>query len=96
MKIVEIKKILNEIKALVRKEYKAEILGIFGSYVRGEEKDKSDLDILVRFLEGASLLDLAHLCDFLEEKLGISARVVPIDTVRKEIKARILEETVYL
>jgi predicted nucleotidyltransferase len=97
MNLEEIKRILEEVKGISRKEYKAEIMGIFGSYVRGKEKEMSDIDILVRFLEGATLLDFVGLADFLEEKLHISVDIVPIDTIRKELEEHILkEEAVYL
>ncbi|MBU1422877.1 MAG: nucleotidyltransferase domain-containing protein, partial [Bacteroidetes bacterium] len=45
----EIIKILKEVNDLVRQRYKADIKGIFGSFARGEESDKSDIDILVEF-----------------------------------------------
>lgn len=92
-KIIETLKNLEE---QVRNEYKAEIVGLFGSYVRGEQKEKSDVDILVRFLEGATLLDLAGLGNFLEDKLNVKVDVVPVDTVREEIKEQVLKETVYV
>jgi len=97
MNLEEIKRILEEVKDISRKEYKAEIIGIFGSYVRGKEKGTSDIDILVRFLEGATLLDFVGLADFLKEKLHIPVDIVPIDTIRKELEEHILkEEAVYL
>ena len=94
----ELKKIIKIIKSLdeeVKKEYKAKLLGIFGSYTRDEQKEKSDLDVLVNFLEGASLFDFVGLADFLEEKLGIRVDVVPADTIRKEIKRQVLKEAIY-
>lgn len=42
---------------------------IFGSYVRGEEREDSDIDILVEFPKGKSLLDLVDLQNKLEEAL---------------------------
>lgn len=42
---------------------------IFGSYVRGEEKENSDIDILIEFPRGKSLLDLVRLQRKLEEVL---------------------------
>ena len=45
----EIKEILKSSKEEIRKQFKAEIVGIFGSYVRGGQKRGSDLDLLVRF-----------------------------------------------
>ena len=69
MGIDEIKTILEEANEVALKEFKANIVGIFGSYTRGEQRENSDLDVLVNFLEGASLFDLVGLADFLEEKL---------------------------
>lgn len=43
--------------------------GIFGSYARGEAKKSSDIDILLKFKEGKSLLDLARLELMLEKNL---------------------------
>ena len=79
-----------------KRRYKAEVVGIFGSYVRGEQTGSSDLDVLVRFYPGATLFDLVGLADYLEETLGVKVDVVPVDTIREEIKAQILSEAVYL
>jgi len=95
----ELERIIKTLKSLereIKKGYKAEIIGIFGSYVRGEEKESSDVDILVRFLERATLFDFVGLANFLEEKLTIKVDIVPVDTVREEIKAQVLKEAVYL
>jgi len=80
----------------IRRRYRAEIVGIFGSYVRGEQRETSDLDVLVRFTPGATLFDLVGLADFLEERLGIRVDIVPVDTLREEIRDRVLQEAVYL
>jgi len=92
----EIISTLNSLKDVIKKEYKAEIVGVFGSYVRGEQREASDVDVLVRFLEWASLFDLVGLGNFLEERLGVKVDVVPIDTIRKEIKEAVLKEAVYI
>lgn len=92
-KIIEILKKLNN---QIKKDYKAEIKGIFGSYVRGEQKKNSDLDILVSFLDGATLFNFVGLANFLEEKLNLKVDIVPIDTIRNEIKENILKEVIYL
>lgn len=94
--IQEIKEILSSLKEIAKKEYKAEIIGLFGSYVRQQQREKSDLDILVRFYKGATLFDLTGLADFLEEKLNIAVDIVPIDTVREEIKEDIMKEVLYI
>lgn len=45
----EIRKILKEHEKELRKKYRIKEIGIFGSYVRGEAKESSDVDILVEF-----------------------------------------------
>lgn len=95
-KIKELKPLLESLKEVVKERYKAEILGIFGSYSRGEEREQSDLDILVRFEEDADLIHFIGLSLFLEEKLSLKVDVVPYDAIRKEFKDIILRETVYL
>lgn len=45
----------------LEEEYKLSSLGVFGSYVRGEQKENSDLDVLVEFYETPTLLDLVRL-----------------------------------
>ncbi|MEO0127273.1 MAG: nucleotidyltransferase family protein [candidate division WOR-3 bacterium] len=92
----EIIRILQGLKKEIRHKYKAEIKGVFGSYVKGEQKENSDIDILVLFLEGATLFDLVGLADFLEKKLLLKVDIVPIDTIREEIKDNILKEAVYI
>jgi predicted nucleotidyltransferase len=87
---------LEMVAGEVRRRYRAEILGIFGSYVRGEQRETSDLDVLVRFAPGATLLDWVGLADFLEERLGIRVDVVPVDALREEIRDQVLREAVYL
>jgi predicted nucleotidyltransferase len=55
----EILSILKSLKAEIRQIYKAEVKGIFGSYVRGEQKEGSDIDVLVELDEAP--LDLTGL-----------------------------------
>lgn len=92
----DIIKILRELDDQIREKYKARVKGIFGSFVRGEEREGSDVDVLVDFKEGANLLDFVGLSYFLEEKLNIPVDVVPIDTLRTELKEDILREAIYL
>ncbi len=95
-KIKEIEKILNEHKAILNEKFKVKEIGIFGSYVKGEQKKSSDLDILVEFKETISLLDLAGLEVYLTELLKIKVDVVPKEDLRPELKKEILMETIYL
>ena len=45
----EIKKILSQHKAIITNKYKIKEISVFGSYVRDEQKQDSDIDILVEF-----------------------------------------------
>ena len=88
--------ILKNLKEEVSENYKAEIKGIFGSHAREEQNQDSDIDILVEFHKGATLLDLVRLSNFLEDRLQTKVDVVSQRAVRKEIEDDIYRELVYL
>jgi len=90
----EIKEALRSLQEEIKEEYRAEIIGIFGSYARKEEKAGSDIDILVRFYEGATLFDFVGLADFLEERLNVKVDIVSERAIRQEIKEQILKEVI--
>ncbi len=80
----------------VQQRFRARLKGIFGSYVRGEQNSASDVDVLVEFEPGADLFDYVALSDFLEEKLNCRVDLVPIGSLREEIKDDVLKEAIYL
>jgi predicted nucleotidyltransferase len=80
----------------LREKYKVKGLELFGSYVRGEQKEKSDLDVLVEFEEPVSLLGLVRVENYLSELLGVKIDLVPKKDLRPELKDRILSEAVAL
>ncbi len=90
----EIIVLIRSLKEEIRTKYKAEVVGIFGSFVRGEEDETSDIDVLVEFDKDADLFDFVGLSIFLEERLGRKVDVVPRDAVRPELKEIILKEAV--
>lgn len=51
---------------------------VFGSAMRGEDHEGSDLDLLVDPLPGATLLDLGGLQDELQKLLGVSVDVLTL------------------
>ena len=89
-------KILKSLKGEVRQSYKADLKGVFGSYVRGEAREDSDIDILVEFQEGATLFDLAGMGNFLEEKLQCKVDIVSQRAIREELKPYIYNELISL
>jgi len=95
-RIEEIKKRLAELKPSLKEEFKVTSIGVFGSYLRGEAKRGSDLDVLVEFEEsaGLSLLDLVGLENYLSEALGVKVDLVEKSALKPRIGKRILEEVV--
>ena len=94
----EVKKILEENKAEVRRKYKVSEIGIFGSFVRGEQKKRSDIDILVEFEPRniPGLLKLIEMEIYLEKLLKKKVDVVIKSGIRSELKKGILKEVVYI
>ncbi len=97
MKALEqIIKIIELHKDELRRRYSVKEIGIFGSYVRKEQKETSDIDILVNFEKPVSLLRVVSLENYLSDLLGLKVDVVPKEDVRPELKDEILEEAVFL
>lgn len=90
-----LKKVLKNEKEYLREEYKVSRIGVFGSYVRGEETEDSDLDILVDFDEPVSLFDLVEMENYLEDKLGVEVDLVTENSLKPSIRARVNDEVIY-
>ena len=67
---------------------------IFGSYVRGEETQESDIDIVVDFPKGTTLFDVAEIKIQLEEVLGKPVDLVGYKKIKPRLKSFILSEQV--
>ncbi|MFQ6063996.1 MAG: nucleotidyltransferase family protein [Candidatus Bathyarchaeia archaeon] len=95
-KIDEIRKKLEELKPTLKEKSKVKSIGIFGSYIRGREKEGSDLDVLVEFEESSalSLLEFVGLENYLSDVLGVKVDLVEKSTLKPRIGKRILEEVV--
>jgi predicted nucleotidyltransferase len=91
-KLYEIKKQLRELMPVLKERYKVETLEIFGSYVRGQQTEKSDVDLLVTFRAPYSLWELIDAERFLRRKLHVRVDLVPKDSVKSGLKDRILSE----
>lgn len=89
-----LKKSLQNCKVEIQEKYKAEILGIFGSHSRGEAVSNSDVDLLVKFEKGASLLDWSGLKIYLEGNLGVSVDVVPEKSLKKELQTPVYNDLI--
>ena len=65
---------------------------VFGSVARGEDRDDSDLDLLVDALPGATYVDMDELKDELEEFLGLKVDVATETSMRPRIRAKAMAE----
>jgi len=74
--------------------YGVSALGVFGSYVRGEQRTGSDLDLLVEFERVPTLLEFVDLQYHLSDLLGIKVDLVMKKTLKPTIGRHILEEVV--
>ena len=91
-KLKQIQNILASSKAELRKRYNVKEMGIFGSYARGEQKKKSDIDVLVDFYNVPDLIKLIELERKLQRLLGIKVDLVRKQAIREELKDNILRE----
>jgi uncharacterized protein len=78
----------------LRREYSIRHVWLFGSFVRGEQHKRSDLDVLVEFEEAPTLPRFISLERRLREITGIKVDLVSIRALRGEIGERILQEKV--
>ena len=90
----EIRSILREHMDELRARYGVRSIEIFGSYVRGEQREDSDLDLLVEFEEPVGLLRISMLQVYLSDLLGIKVDVIPKDSLRRELWDSVSREAV--
>jgi len=94
-KIEEFKGKLAQYKPGLQRDFQVKEIGIFGSYIRGEEKKDSDLDILVEFKEAPSLFKFIQLEHYLEKVLKVKVDLVMKDALKPAIGERIMHEVIY-
>lgn len=87
---------LKEIKPDLEKNYDITELGVFGSFARGEQTAESDIDILVDYKEGTSLLTLGGLQYTLSELFKTKVDLVMKKALKNRIGKHILSEVVYV
>ncbi|MDI6736671.1 MAG: nucleotidyltransferase family protein [bacterium] len=90
----EIVEILAAPNDELKRRYKVKEIGIFGSFVRNEQKETSDIDILVEFEELPDLLKFIEIERYLEMLLGLRVDLIRKSVLRKELKERVLKEVV--
>jgi len=94
--LIEIEKMLKKNKSLLAKRFRIKEIGIFGSRIKGKERENSDVDILVEFYEVISLLDFVALERGLSELIGEKVDLVMKSALKPRIGKHILREVIYI
>lgn len=81
-----IKNVLDRIKPT--------LIGVFGSYARGEENENSDLDLLIDFEQKVDLLELIGIEQELTELLGIKVDLITERSVHSKLKSFIEKDLI--
>ena len=92
----EIINIIRSGKLEMEARYAVQRLGLFGSYVKGRQSKKSDIDILVTFSRDVDLFEFLDLREFFEGRLNAKVDLVMESALKPAIGRRILSEVEYV
>lgn len=89
--LYEIIEILIRQKEELRKKYKIKKIKILGSYVREEQREASDIDLIVDFEEVPTFIELMKIQEELEKLLGVKVDLLTEESISPFIKPYIKE-----
>ena len=92
----DIIKRLKDMNPQLNQDFGVSKIGVFGSYASGEEKESSDIDVLVEFNKPMNLFEFSRLKSFLSKQLGIQVDLVTPGALKPLIKDKILESVAYI
>ena len=92
----EIIDIIKNSKPEMQALYGVNRVGLFGSYVREQQRKKSDIDILVSFSRDIDLFDFLDLREYLENRLNQKVDLVMESALKPAVGKRILSEVEYV
>lgn len=95
-RLTTIKQIIKKHKKDIDEKFNVKEIGIFGSYVRGEEQKKSDVDILIEFKEPVGLFEFMDLEEYLQRLLKTKVDLVSKKALKPRIGKYILDEVIYI
>ena len=96
MTIKKIKIKIKNVESFLKEKFLVKKIGVFGSYVRGEQNKKSDVDILVEFYEAPSLLQFIEMENYLSKLLKIKVDLVMKNSLKPYIGKQIMNEVTYV
>ena len=94
--IAQIKNAVEKIKPVLREKYAIDTLYLFGSYARGEQTDRSDIDLLVDFKTTPDLLTFIEIEEYLESRLHEDIDLIPRRKLHPQLRDQILREAIAL
>ncbi len=94
--ISQIRMLLAEHKTELIEKYGVAEIGVFGSYVKEEQKETSDVDILVEFKRPVGMLTFINLKNYLSDLFETNVDLVTKRALKPRISQRILSEVVYV
>lgn len=94
IEINTLEELLMKSKKFLQEQYGIEKIGYSGSYARNEQRQTSDLDIIIELGRpiGLEFLDIKY---YLKEKLGVPIDLVTTNALKPQLKKQILSEVVY-
>lgn len=92
--ITIIKELIQKHKKDLRERYSVKTMGIFGSYARGDQSGKSDIDVLVEFDKPIGFFKFLELEEYLGEITGLKVDLVTKKALKPVIGKYILEDLV--
>lgn len=88
--------LLKKEKPFLKKKYKVKEIGIFGSYVRGDQQSQSDIDVLVDYVDNSiDLFDFIDLKEYLSGLMGKDVDLVMKSGLKPVLGKRILTQVIY-
>ncbi len=90
-KVILILETLRKYHKDIERQFKVNYLGVFGSYIRNEQKESSDIDILVEFNEIPTLFQFIRLENYLSDILHIKVDLVMKNALKPNIGKEILK-----
>lgn len=90
----ELKSDILSLKPYIQENYSVDEVYIFGSYARKEQKEDSDIDLLVNFKKTPDLLTFIEIEEFLSKKLKHDVDLVPKRKLKAQLRDVILQEAI--
>ena len=96
MKQEKIREQIHQQLPLLKERYHVKKIGVFGSFVRGEQKKGSDVDILVEFKTPISFFEFIRLENLLSRSLRRKVDLVSKRSIKSAVKKEIIKEVRYV